>query len=161
MYTNRLKTMISLDITLIIALPALRAIYEINKLGNRLPYLTVATIFCALWVTAKLMVGSKYWSFNDIWFMFPSKLSLGIALTAVSLILGPLFGMDYNNIGTCLFVLLLGYMDLKKDRYALRQAQLFEMDKISSLRDLVEQYPDAFFMLKRNVRKQLRTEADG
>ena len=161
MYTNRLKTMISLDITLIIALPALRAIYEINKLDNRLPYLTVATIFCALWVTAKLMVGSKYRSFNDIWFMFPSKLFSGAALTIAAMFISPLFGMDYNDIGTCLFVMLLGYLDLKKDRYALRQAKLFEMDQLNSVTDLVKKYPDAFYMLTKNVRKQLRTEADG
>lgn len=161
MYTSRLKTLISMDIALIIALPALRAFCEINNLDDGLRFLFVATVFCALWVAVKLTVGLKYRSFNDIWFMFPSKLFSGAALTLATLFIGPLFGMDYNDIGTCLFAMLLGYLDFKKDRYALRQAKLFEMDQIESVPDLIKKYPDAFYMLTKNVRKKLKTEADG
>lgn len=157
MYTRRLRTLVSLDILLIMSLPLLRASYAAVGLGGKVPYLAVCTAICALWVIARLIISAEYQMFNNIWYMFPSRMVTGGILAVLSVIFGLSLEMDYNSIGNCMFMMLLGYQDFKADKYALKQARIFKMDQLESLDDLVEKYPPAFLMLSKSARKQLKT----
>lgn len=161
MFSDRLRKLVTLDIVLIVVLPIVRGAIELFKYDGKVPCIAVASGVCAVWIMVKFVIIAGDTTFYDIWYMFPSRVLSGACLTVIVLIAAHYLKMDYTSVATCLFVLLLGYQDYKKDKYAYRQAIYFDIDEMSSLQELVDAHPNAFFMLAKHARQGLEVKDNG